>query len=78
MAGAQAGPSVREFGDITILGVRLTPGMRMRAFPIVVALLCGLVSRSLWSLFPAPSVLPVMWVLGALLSAFILGGSDFW
>ena len=78
MAGAQAGPSVREFGDITILGVRLTSGMRMRAFPIVVALLCGLVSRSLWSLFPAPSVLPVMWVLGALLSAFILGGSNLW
>ncbi|HVW72327.1 MAG TPA: ATP-binding protein [Rhizomicrobium sp.] len=78
LAGAEAEPSPYEIGDITVLGLGLTARLRMDMFPILLALSCGLIARSLSSLFPAPSVLPVMWGLGALLSAFIAGRSRYW
>ena len=69
---------VREVGDIRFAGLCLSAKARMRIFCALLALLCGLVSRPLYGLFPAPSVLPIMWLLGALLSALIIGEPWCW
>ena len=73
-----ADPQVRTLGDIRVAGLRLTAGARMGIFCALLALVCGLVSRALSGLFPAPSVLPVMWLLGALLSALIIAEPWCW
>ncbi|HEY2009055.1 MAG TPA: ATP-binding protein [Rhizomicrobium sp.] len=64
---------VRALGDIRFAGLCLSAKVRMRIFCALLALVCGLVSRPLFGLFPAPSALPIMWLLGAVLSALIIG-----